>query len=213
MSFRKSSFIRYRGTENDTVILIHGWGVRAVFMERLAKYFLAEGFSVWNYDYPTSKYHIPEHGRQFLERFREEEFPGRLFFLTHSMGGLVLRYAMSEMTEDECRKIDSIVMLGPPNRGSILALPGKIPPIPWINRPWGDMSPGSKILQIPFPKYLPPTGIIAGTRDGKVSFQSTALPEGYPFQRTTVNSSHPGLRHPEKTGEQILTFFRTKQFK
>jgi hypothetical protein len=128
------------------------------------------------------------------------------------MGGLVLRYAMSEMTKEECEKIDSIVLLGPPNRGSLLAIPGKIPPIPLFNRSWGDMNPWSKILQIPKPEILPPFGIIAGTRDGKVSFQSTALPDGIPFERVSVNASHPGLRHPEKTGQQILSFFRTGKF-
>ena len=95
-------FFCHPGKTDDTVVLIHGWGVRALFMNRLADFLLNEGFSVLNYDYPTSKNHIPEHGKEFLERFREEKISGKLFFLTHSMGGLVLRYAMSEMTKEEC---------------------------------------------------------------------------------------------------------------
>ena len=58
---QNSRFFHYPSDGSKSVILIHGWGVRAVFMDRLAHYFLQEGYSVWNYDYPTSKYHIPEH--------------------------------------------------------------------------------------------------------------------------------------------------------
>ena len=208
---QNSRFFHYPSDGSKSVILIHGWGVRAVFMDRLAHYFLQEGYSVWNYDYPTSKYHIPEHGKQFLEKFRKEPISGDLYFVTHSMGGLVLRYALSEMTGDECSRIKSIVMLGPPNGGSVLAFPGKLPLVSILNRSWGDMIPGSKILQIPPPVKLPPIGIIAGTRDEKVSFRSTTLPD-LPFERTSVPASHPGLRHPERTGEEILTFFRTQKF-
>ena len=209
---KSGRFIRRTGKKDDTVILIHGWGVRALFMDRLADFLIGDGYTVLNYDYLTSRKHIPEHAADFLARFREENITGKIFFLTHSMGGLVLRHAMANMTSEECRRIDSIVMLGPPNKGSLLAIPGRLPVLNWFNRSWGDMVPGSKNLQIPAPAYLPPVGIIAGLRDGKVAFKDTALPDGMPFERTCADCSHPGLRHPENTGAQILKFFRKKTF-
>ena len=210
--FRKApSFFRYPGGE-DTAVLIHGWGVRAAAMGPLARYLNAAGFSVLNYDYPTSKAHIAEHGSRFLELFRKERIPGKLFFLSHSMGGLVLRYALSGMTEAECRKIAAVVMLGPPNRGSRLAVPGKFRGAAKINASLGDMAPGAKALEIPPPAFLPVVGIIAGNFDGKVKPADTALPDDLAFEFRRIDCTHPGLRRPVNTGALILEFFRNRKF-
>ena len=210
--FRKApSFFRYPGGE-DTAVLIHGWGVRAAAMGPLARYLNAAGFTVLNYDYPTSRAHIAEHGKRFLELFREERFPGRIFFLTHSMGGLVLRYALAGLTEAECRSIAAVVMLGPPNRGSRLAVPGKFRGAAKINASLGDMAPGAKALEIPPPAFLPPVGIIAGNFDGKVKPADTVLPDGLPFESVRIGCTHPGLRRPVNTGALILDFFRNRKF-
>ena len=210
--FRKTpSFFRYPGGE-DTAVLIHGWGVRAAAMGPLAKRLNAAGFTVLNYDYPTSKAHIAEHGKRFLELFRKEQFPGKVFFLTHSMGGLVLRYALADMTEAECGKIGAIVMLGPPNKGSRLAVPGLFRGAAKINASLGDMAPGSPALEIPPPVFLPVVGIIAGNFDGKVKPADTALPDGLPFESCRIDCTHPGLRRPVNTGTLVLDFFRNRKF-
>ena len=195
-----------------TLFLIHGWGVRAHSMDRLAEMLHRNGYSVLNYDYPSSKKRIEQHAEIFLELYRREHLQGKIHFLTHSMGGLILRYALAEMTEDECRAIDSIVMLGPPNRGSLLALFGELGFVKDFNLSLADMVSGNEALLIPPPPYLPPVGIIAGLRDGKVPLESTALPDGLPFRRTTVNCSHPELRDPLRTGMLIRHFFQFKTF-
>ena len=210
--FRKApSFFRYPGG-SDTAVLIHGWGVRGNAMAPLARYLNAAGFTVLNYDYPTSKAHIAEHGKRFLELFREEHAPGKIFFLTHSMGGLVLRCALSEMTGAECRSIGAVVMLGPPNKGSRLAVPGRFRGAAKINASLGDMAPGAKALEIPPPVLLPPVGIIAGNFDGKVKPADTALPDGLAFEICRIDCTHPGLRRPVNTGSLILDFFRNRKF-
>lgn len=206
------AFSRYPGGDGETAILIHGWGVRAHSMDRLAEMLHRNGYSVLNYDYPSSKKRIEQHAEIFLELYRREHLQGKIHFLTHSMGGLILRYALAEMTEDECRAIDSIVMLGPPNRGSLLALFGELGFVKDFNLSLADMVPGNEALLIPPPPYLPPVGIIAGLRDGKVPLESTALPDGLPFRRTTVNCSHPELRDPLRTGMLIRHFFQFKTF-
>ena len=206
------AFSRYPGTSDETVILIHGWGVRAHSMARLADMLCREGYTVLNYDYPTSRKRIGEHAAILLELYRREHFQGKIRFLTHSMGGLLLRHALAKMTESECRAIDSVVMLGPPNRGSLLALFGKLDLVKEFNASLADMVPGSDALRIPKPPYLPPVGIIAGTRDGKVSLESTGLPGGLPFKRTTVDCNHSELRDPGRTGILIQHFFQHKNF-
>ena len=208
-------FYRYLAGDGNkgTVVLLHGWGVRAFAMTELAVFLQRQGYHVLNYDYPTSKRTIRDHAAIFLRQYRKEKLNGKLYFVTHSMGALVLRRALASMTADERKRIDSIVMLGPPNRGSKLAFFSKIPLFGFFNKSLGDMIPGSRELAIPVPEGgLPPIGIIAGTHDGKVSFASTALPNRLAFDRMTVNSSHPGLRDPLKTGRFILRYLRNATF-
>ena len=56
--------------KTKAVFLIHGWGVRAVSMARLASALADRGFTVYNYDYPTSKRSIKEHSDIFLGLYR-----------------------------------------------------------------------------------------------------------------------------------------------
>lgn len=207
------SFSRYGGTNSETIIMLHGWGVRANSMAEQAEMLNHRGWTVLNYDYPSSEKHIEQHAEIFLSLLRKERLQGKLHFLTHSMGGLILRYALAKMNEAECRMIDSIVMLGPPNRGSLLALIGEVDLVKLFNASLGDMVPGARTLHIPKPIYLPPVGIIAGTLDGKVALENTGLPDGLPFQRITVNCTHPGLRDPGNTGKAIIHFMKHKTFK
>ena len=201
-----------------TAFLIHGWGVRATSMEPLAGALAGAGYTVFNYDYPSSRRDIEEHATIFLDLYRqtirEEHIRRKVCFLTHSMGGILLRAAMAKMTEAECRRVDAAVMLGPPNRGSMLAHLGKIDLVRAFNASLADMTTDadSYVMNIPAPPFLPPVGIIAGRFDGKVALRNTALPDGQSYQRTVVDCTHPGLRDPGNTLSPILTFFRKKSF-
>lgn len=212
---RGECFFRYQTGSGGKgiVILLHGWGVRAFAMTQLAVFLQRQGYHVLNYDYPSSKRSIRDHAEVFLNKFRKEQFTGNLYFVTHSMGGLVLRRAYAVMTQEERQRISAIVMLGPPNRGSKLAYFSKLPLFHIFNRSLGDMIPGNRELAIPIPdEGYPPIGIIAGTKDGKVSYHSTALPNRLTFDRITVKCDHPGLRDPLKTGRYILRYLRYTTF-
>lgn len=206
-----------RKQAGEAVFLVHGWGVRAIAMGHLASALADAGFIVYNYDYPTSKRNIREHSEIFLSLYRcmlNTETPGTVYFVTHSMGGILLRTAMAQMSEAECRGIEAIVMLGPPNRGSVLAYLGKSRVARGINASLSDMtpSPDSFVLSIPPPPFLPPVGIIAGQYDGKVALSNTLLPDGQPCERIIVPCTHPGLRNPKHTFAPILGFLRSKSF-
>ena len=211
------SVVAPRKQETKAVFLIHGWGVRAVAMARLASALADEGFTVYNYDYPTSKRNIREHSDIFLSLYRRvlsAEKRASVFFVTQSMGGILLRAALAQMDEAECRGIEAVVMLGPPNRGSVLAWFGDSRAARGINASLADMmpSPDSFVQNIPPPVFLPPVGIVAGRYDGKVSLSSTLLPDGLSCKRTIVPCTHPGLRNPRYTLAPILNFFRSKSF-
>jgi len=207
------------GPGERTAFLIHGWGVRAASMEPLADALAANGFTVFNYDYPSSRRGIEDHATVFLDLYRRtverENIPGKVYFLTHSMGGILLRAAMAKMSAAECRNIEAIVMLGPPNRGSILAHLGRNAIARRFNASLADMTTGrdSYVRNIPAPPFLPPVGIVAGRFDGKVAAADTFLPDGQPFCRTVVDCTHPGLRSPRNTLEAVLRFFADKTFR
>ena len=203
--------------ETKAVFLVHGWGVRAVAMARLASALADEGFTVYNYDYPTSKRNIREHSEIFLALYRRilsTEKPAGVYFVTHSMGGILLRAALARMDEAECRRIEAIVMLGPPNQGSVLAYLGKGKVARGINASLADMlpTPDAYVRNIPPPPFLPPVGIIAAKYDGKVALSSTLLPDGQPCERVIVPCTHPGLRNSRYTLAPILSFFASKSF-
>ena len=206
-----------RDRETQAVFLVHGWGVRAVSMARLGAALAGEGYAVYNYDYPTSKRNIREHSEIFLALYRDvlsEEEPANVFFVTHSMGGILLRAALARMNEAECRRIDAVVMLGPPNRGSVLAYFGDSRAGRGLNASLADMtpSPDSYVRNIPPPPFPPPVGIVAGKYDGKVTPANTLLPDGQACERIVVPCTHPGLRNPKYTLGPILAFFRAKTF-
>ena len=208
------SFSKYQAENQPigSVVLIHGWGVRAVSMQGLAKELATNGYNALNYDYPSSFLNIRGQANGFLRIFRQEKPEGKLWFLTHSMGALVLRAALEKMDEEECRAISGIVMLGPPNRGSLLAILGDNALVREFNSSLGDMAPGADTLNFTIPKVVPPIGIIAGDFDGKVAFEDTAMPNGMPFSRIRVSCTHPGLRNPNNTMKQILEFFKYNRF-
>jgi pimeloyl-ACP methyl ester carboxylesterase len=217
---KDASFVKTSSESRSgrSVVLVHGWGVREQAMNRLAVALAREGYDVYNYDYPSSRYGIAELAEQFRKAFQTllhalppEE---RLYVVTHSMGGLLLRGAMAESSEAECRRISAVVMLGPPNSGSKLAWFGKLPIVRKLNRSLGDMAPEEEAYgkSIPLPPWMPPIGIVAGQYDGKVAVKDTFLPAGIPFEHVVVKCSHPGLRRPKTTLPLILAFFRKLSF-
>ncbi|MBR6056656.1 MAG: alpha/beta fold hydrolase [Victivallales bacterium] len=199
----------------NTVVLIHGWGVRASSMQDLADELAERGFDAYSYDYPTSACSLSLHCEIFLMKFRDlmKHLPDNetIHILTHSMGGLVMRGALAKMSSEECHRIRAFVMLGPPNHGSALA---NISIIDNFNHSLKDMRPDSDsfVNNIPSPAWLPPVGIIAGRFDGKVPLESTQLPAPLTYDLTVVNCTHPGLRKPSNVLEHILAFYRKLSF-
>ena len=112
----------------EKVILIHGLFMYGFIMNPIAEYLAKKNYSPLFYDYPTIKYKVEEHGERlalFLEEyFREAEknsYSGKLHFVTHSMGGLILRKALQLLPGNDREKVGNIVMIAPPNKGSDVA--------------------------------------------------------------------------------------------
>ncbi|MEM7158376.1 MAG: hypothetical protein AAF799_36390 [Myxococcota bacterium] len=111
-----------KGTERP-VVLLHGALRSRVGLVPTAQWLRRRGLQATPFGYPTRKGDLPAHG-DALARWLDTHLSGGrvpvLGFLTHSMGGLVVR-AYLERHAGEHADRHRVVMLSPPNQGASLA--------------------------------------------------------------------------------------------
>ncbi|MCQ2379597.1 MAG: alpha/beta hydrolase [Victivallaceae bacterium] len=118
------SFYTYLATNNrrnETVVLVHGWVNRAVSMHKMATHLSSCGYDVLVYDYMSSTAGVSAHGRELLLKAAQRfcKLKQNIHFVTHSMGGLLLRVALEQDTKDLISsRIGKVILLAPPNGGS-----------------------------------------------------------------------------------------------
>lgn len=104
------------------LVFRHGIVINRYFLLCMERFFRRRGWDVRNRTYPTTRKFIEEHARDLSEELlaidRELNAlgePHEIYLITHSMGGLVLRYALTHFAMPPLRRA---VMLMPPNRGA-----------------------------------------------------------------------------------------------
>jgi len=213
---------------SDCVILLHGLARTSASMEKLAAALTSEGFQVANTAYPSRDHTIEQLSKVAIESGLSACAPGAtVHFVTHSLGGILVRYYMENYTENnDLEGLGRVVMLAPPNQGSgVVDVLRDLSVFEFVNGLAGlqlgtdpDSIP-SRLGAVEFE-----LGVIAGSRslnpilsqflpnpdDGKVSVESTRVEGMADF--ITVSHSHPFIMQASDVIQQTIHFIRNGKF-
>lgn len=208
------------------VVLIHGLARSHRSMEKIAASLRATGLEAHCIDYPSTKHPVEMLVDNHVLPAILDLVAGRditVHFVTHSMGGIVLRQL--EKRQPPFR-LGRVVMIAPPNQGTALVdRLGGLTLFRWLYGPAGAQL-GSDAQALP--QRLGATnmdvGVIAGTRsinpvfswlipgedDGRVAVASTPLPGMRDFIR--VHASHFLIMNNAEVMRQTARYLQTGAF-
>lgn len=106
---------RHRPAAGDRVVLLHGLWRSVWAMESLAELLHEEGFETVSVPYASFRKPMDEIVADVAEVVRSYEDGKRVHYVTHSMGGIVLRHLGDRFPE---LVRERAVLLAPPNQGS-----------------------------------------------------------------------------------------------
>ncbi len=144
----------------ENVVLIHGILRGSRSMNKIKRELVSQGFIVTGFDYSPGDGSIEEISDRLHEIIKK--FPkGKIHFVTHSMGAVIVRKYISKYKP---RNTGRVVMIAPPNNGSVYA--AVLMRLPFFEKIFGrsgvEIADGENCIlnTLPVPKFE--FGVIAG---------------------------------------------------
>lgn len=211
----------------ECVVLLHGLARTSMSMNKMERELAADGFATANVDYPSREYTVEELAElavpEGINRCRALEGVDTIHFVTHSLGGILVREFLSN---HELPELGRVVMLGPPNQGSAAVDELRdVPGFDWLNGPAGQqLGKGENSVPLKLGPANFELGVIAGNRtidpitsavlenpdDGRVSVDDTRLEGMADF--VVVEHSHAFMMRMRQTIDLTKAFLRNGRF-
>lgn len=201
--------------QGEVIVLVHGLFRSSLSMSLLKFYLENEGYQVYSYNYPSTKYTIYEHGinlNQYIVDLMIKNPGAKIHFITHSLGGIITREALAKLPQDQLNNLGYLVMMAPPNQGSYFAklLTRAFPQFTRPIKPLAELSTDkeSYVHRVPVPQIK--MGIIAGRFDSIVPPAFAKLNGATDFVR--INAIHTFIMDNFKGRKLILNFLENGTF-
>ena len=211
----------------DCVVLLHGLARTAMSMNPMQRALIDAGFETANIDYASRNFTIEELADSVipegLAACRSKGSVGHIHFVTHSLGGILLRQYLSMHPIPD---LGRVVMLGPPNQGSIAVDElREVPGFDWLNGPAGlQLGKGEDSVPLKLGPATFELGVIAGNRtidpitssvlenpdDGRVSVEDTRLDGMTDF--IVVEHSHAFMMRMRRPIDLTIKFLNSGSF-
>jgi len=214
---------KLRPRSDECVILLHGLFRTRRSFRRLEKHLAEQGYETVGFEYPSTQAAIEKQAEQLARFIERLEGARKIHFVTHSLGGLVVRCYLRDRHDG---RIGRLVMIAPPNRGSHIS--DKMGNWLWFRSLAGPV--GWQLLKGPksiYPSLPEPScefGVIAGGRghprgyspllpgddDGVVMVEETHLDGMGDF--LLVPALHTFIMNDERVMGAVVQFLRTGRF-
>ncbi len=211
----------------DCVVLLHGLARTAASMDAMQQALADAGFETANIDYPSRHHTVEELAvmavPEGIEACRAKPGVGRIHFVTHSLGGILVRQFLAD---NELEDLGRVVMLAPPNQGSnAVDELNHLPGFDWLNGPAGrQLGKGEASVPLRLGPANFELGVIAGSRtidpitsavldnpdDGRVSVVDTRLEGMRDF--IVVEHSHAFIMRMREPIELTIRFLTRGSF-
>ncbi|NGX44031.1 MAG: hypothetical protein K1060chlam3_00189 [Candidatus Anoxychlamydiales bacterium] len=190
--------------KKQTLVCVHGFFRTKLNMYFIEKSLKKENFEVYNWRYKSRDKYINEHAQDLVKELIEiaKKKPNEpINFVTHSMGGLVLRSAINHRECPIEAKMGKAILIAAPNKGSVVAQKlssSRLARLFFKNKAGSELmekkdfddlgvfSPDMSVLQIVGTLGISPW--INEKNDGKVAVSETKL-DGI-YKQIDVKASH-----------------------
>jgi pimeloyl-ACP methyl ester carboxylesterase len=195
---------------DEWVLLIHGLASNRLVMKPLEWHLRRQGYRTLNWGYRSMWSQIESHAERLgdtLEQLDQRDDVRHIRLVTHSMGSILARNALLERSY---RKVNRMVMLGPPNRGSRVATIAARG-LGWFCKPLKQLSDAadSYVNRLGTQTGIE-TGVIAASNDRVVALESTFLP-GI-SDHVVVQSGHTSMLFRNDVAHHVDCFLRVGRF-